>query len=385
MSGAIDAIVVGAGIVGAAAADALSREGMRVTILESRYASAGTTAAGMGHLVAMDDSEAQLSLTEYSNRLWRSLSRELPPSCEYDPCGTLWVAENEEQLGAVETKRAAYARAGIEAEVVSAGRLAALEPNLRPGLAGALRVPGDAVLYPPAAARALLERARSRGAELREGCRVDSFSEHSVTAGGETLRAGAIVDARGADAARLLPELPVAPRKGHLVITDRFPGYCRHQIVELGYLASAHAISGTSVAFNVQPRKTGQLLIGSSRELAGWDASINPPVVRRMLARAAEFLPGLASLSAIRTWTGFRPSTPDKLPLIGRWPPTPGLWLAAGHEGLGITTSLATGALLADLILGREPAIDAAPFDPARVLRPGEKGIPRAGARPGAA
>jgi len=123
-----------------------------------------------------------------------------------------------------------------------------------------------------------------------------------------------------------------------------------------------------SVAFNVQPRATGQLLIGSSRELVGWDASINRSIVRRMLDRALDFMPGLALTSAIRMWTGFRPATPDKLPLIGPWYDTPGLWIAAGHEGLGITTSVGTGQLLADLITGREPAIDPAPFAPSRVL-----------------
>ncbi|MGH2899931.1 MAG: NAD(P)/FAD-dependent oxidoreductase [Solirubrobacteraceae bacterium] len=110
------------------------------------------------------------------------------------------------------------------------------------------------------------------------------------------------------------------------------------------------------------------MLIGSSRELVGWDGSINRSVLRQMLARATDFLPRIGALSIIRVWTGFRPATPDKLPLIGRWDPTPGLWIAAGHEGLGITTSLATGQLLADLVVGRSTAIDAAPFAPARVL-----------------
>jgi glycine/D-amino acid oxidase-like deaminating enzyme len=79
-------------------------------------------------------------------------------------------------------------------------------------------------------------------------------------------------------------------------------------------------------------------------------------------------MPGLASLSAVRTWTGFRPATPDKLPLIGRWPETPGVWVAAGHEGLGITTSLGTAALLADLIAGRTPTIDPLPYAPDRAI-----------------
>jgi glycine/D-amino acid oxidase-like deaminating enzyme len=95
---------------------------------------------------------------------------------------------------------------------------------------------------------------------------------------------------------------------------------------------------------------------------------MNRRVVGRMIERACAFMPALAHLIAVRTWTGFRPATPDKLPLIGRWPEVPGLWIAAGHEGLGITTSLGTASVLADLIAGREPAIDAAAFAPDRAL-----------------
>jgi glycine/D-amino acid oxidase-like deaminating enzyme len=142
--------------------------------------------------------------------------------------------------------------------------------------------------------------------------------------------------------------------------------------VELGYLQSAHTMTTVSVAFNVQPRRTGQLLIGSSRELVGWDASLNRPLLGRMLARAAAFMPELASLSTIRSWVGFRPATPDKLPLIGAWEGVAGLWIAAGHEGLGITTSLGTGRLLVDLVLGRPPAFDPAPFAPGRALAAAE-------------
>jgi D-hydroxyproline dehydrogenase subunit beta len=127
-------------------------------------------------------------------------------------------------------------------------------------------------------------------------------------------------------------------------------------------------MTSESVAFNVQPRSTGQVLIGSSRELVGWNAATNRDILRRMLERATNFMPGLADLSVIRCWTGFRPATPDKLPLIGAWEPIPGAWIAAGHEGLGITTSLATAQLLADLIAGRATQIDAAAFSPMRAM-----------------
>jgi glycine/D-amino acid oxidase-like deaminating enzyme len=363
-----DAIVVGAGIVGAACAHALARDGLRVLVLDARYPAAGSTSAGMGHLVVMDDSPGQLALTALSTALWRGLAASLPPAVEYDACGTIWVAADESQLDAVRTKHDVYARHGIASEVLDARELASLEPNLRPGLAGGLLVPGDGVVYQPRATLWLLEQARAAGATVRDGCTVDRIGAHAVHCGDEVLRAEVIVNAAGADAPRLTAELPIVPRKGHLAITDRYPGFVRHQLVELGYLASAHTMTTESVAFNVQPRSTQQVLVGSSRELVGWDASLDRRVLGAMIARAVEYMPQLASVSVIRTWTGFRPATPDKLPLIGPWPATPGLWIAAGHEGLGITTSLGTAQLVADLVAGREPSIDPAPFAPARVL-----------------
>jgi D-hydroxyproline dehydrogenase subunit beta len=400
-----DAVVVGAGIVGAACALALAREGLRVLVLEGGFAGGGATAAAMGHLVVMDDSEAQFALTAWSLRLWAELAGELPADCEDDPCGTLWLAAGEAEMERVAAKADFYRSRGVAAEVLDAAQLAAAEPRLRGGLAGALRVPGDRVIYPPNVVRFLLARAADHGAELWERFWVSRVAGGVVEGHGERIAAPLVINAAGAAAPVLTPGLPIVPRKGHLVITDRHPGFCRHQLVELGYLDSAHgrrrdegaapgagatagAVTTTpaatataaataaeahtaaampaSVAFNVQPRATGQMLIGSSRELVGWDRGHNHRLERRMIVRALDFLPRLAGVAALRGWIGFRPATPDNLPLIGPWLEVPGLWIAGGHEGLGITTSLATARLLADLVTGRRPEIDAAPFAPER-------------------
>ena len=361
-----DAIVVGAGIIGAACAHALSRDGMRVLVLEANTPASGTTAAGMGHLVVLDDSPAQLALTAFSTAIWRALSPELSPEVEHDPCGTIWIAAEEDELEVVHTKHRLLAEHAIASEVLGPLQLAGLEPNLRRGLAGGLLVPGDGVLNPPRATHWLLERARAGGATVLEGRRVDRIGANAVHSGGDVLHADVIVIAAGAETPRLIPELPIVPRKGYLAITDRLPGFVRHQLVELGYLAHAHTMDAASVAFNVQPRAGGQVVVGSSREMVGWDASLDDRMLRRMIARAAEFIPSLAALQMVRTWIGFRPATPDKLPLIGAWPAIPGVWIAAGHEGLGITTSLGTAQIIADLVTGREPAIDATAFAPTR-------------------
>ncbi|HEY9480100.1 MAG TPA: FAD-dependent oxidoreductase [Gemmatimonadaceae bacterium] len=372
-AGQPDVLIVGAGVVGAACSLALAREGVRVLLIDADFVGGGSTAAAMGHLVVMDDSEAELLLTAYSRRLWAALSEEMPSDCEDERRGTLWVASAPEELEAVHEKRERYVKHGIAAEVVDERGLAEMEPHLRPGLAGALHVSDDCVLYPPAAARYMASRARELGAEIREQCMAESIDGRTVRIrerGGASylVSAGAVVNAAGIDAPRLTPGLQIVPRKGHLLITDRYPGLCGCQIVELGYLHSAHTLGGASVAFNVQPRATGQLLIGSSRELVGRDPEVNRELLGSMLSRAIEFMPVLARCNATRAWTGFRPATPDALPLIGRWEGADGVWIAAGHEGLGITMAPGTGALIADGILGREPAIDTAPFAPDRAM-----------------
>jgi glycine/D-amino acid oxidase-like deaminating enzyme len=88
-----------------------------------------------------------------------------------------------------------------------------------------------------------------------------------------------------------------------------------------------------------------------------------------MLARALEYMPGLAELSVIRTWTGFRAATPDNLPIIGPVPDRRGVYLATGHEGLGITTSMGTAELIAAAVTGRQPAISPVPYSVERLAR----------------
>jgi glycine/D-amino acid oxidase-like deaminating enzyme len=187
-----------------------------------------------------------------------------------------------------------------------------------------------------------------------------------ILADGSRIVAGHSINATGPWSPELMPGLPVRKRKGHLLITDRYPGFVHHQIVELGYLKSAHSVSKDSVAFNIQPRKTGQMLIGSSRQYEAEGTEVEQDILGRMLARAIEYLPSLAKLSATRVWTGHRAATPDKLPLIGPSLEHDRVWLASGHEGLGITTSLGTGRLVADLLLGRKTEIPAEPYAPSR-------------------
>src|SRR5512146_2601971 len=156
---AFDVAIVGGGIVGAACAMECAAAGMKVVVLESDAVGSGATAAGMGHIVVMDDSDAQFALTRYSQELWRAMVAELPPDVEFVAAGTLWVAADEEEMAEVRRKHAYYGARDVPTEILDAQALRSAEPNLRADLAGALRVPEDAVVYPPCAARYFLERA----------------------------------------------------------------------------------------------------------------------------------------------------------------------------------------------------------------------------------
>src|SRR5512146_1396029 len=118
-----DVAIVGGGIVGAACAMECARAGMKVLVIEGDAVGSGATAAGMGHIVVMDDSEAQFALTRYSQQLWRGMIRELPPDVEYESCGTIWVAADDEEMAEVRRKHQFYGERAVPTEILDAQAL----------------------------------------------------------------------------------------------------------------------------------------------------------------------------------------------------------------------------------------------------------------------
>ena len=177
-------------------------------------------------------------------------------------------------------------------------------------------MPEDAVVYPPAAAGFFLGEAQKYRATLLLGRSIVRASQSAVhLEDGTVLRCGSIVAAIGADTA-LLPWLPIQKRKGHPLITDRYPEFVHHQLIEIGYLKSSDAETANSVAFNVQPRQTGQLLIGSSRQFGSNDLAVEQGILNEMSERACSYMPALKRASSIAP-DRFSRSHPDNLPLIG--------------------------------------------------------------------
>jgi len=372
MRAPVDVAIVGGGVVGCACARAAALAGLRVAVYEAGRVGAGATAAAMGHLVTIDDDPAEFALARLSMKLWRAWSGW--HAIERRTTGTLWLAESALQRDAAHAKLGRLRAAGLSAEWLEPDVLHGAEPRLARDLVGALRVAGDEVAYGPELAARLAADVRAAGGTVHEMHPVAGLRDDGLLlADGRHVAAGHVLLAAGCDTVRLWSgdtPLPLRPRKGQLIITDRHPGYIRHALVELGYIDSAHGDVDEAVAFNAQPRASGQLLLGSSRSYRDTSPDVDAALLARMLRRARRFLPDVAALQMLRCWAGFRPAIADGRPAIGRIPGArDNHWVAAGHEGLGLTTATGTASVWLDLLLGRTPAIDPAPYAPERFAR----------------
>ena len=372
-----DAIVIGAGAVGAACAYYLAEAGLSVTVVDRGSVASGTTGAGEGNILVSDKEPGpELELALLSGRLWRELEAEVAGPAELERKGGLVVAPDVAALDRLGALAAAQTSAGVQTEAVAGDRLHELEPELAGDLPGAILYPQDMQVQPMLAAAHLLAAARARGAQVRLGEPVIALRRSGdrvtgvVTDRGE-LSAGAVVNATGAwasaTAALAGVHVPVLPRRGFILVTEPLGTVIRHKVYDAAYVADvASSAAGLETSAVVEATKSGTVLIGASRERVGFDAEISTPVLTRLARQAIRLFPVLGRVRALRAYRGFRPYCPDHLPVIGPDPRAPGLWHACGHEGAGIGLAPATGWLIARCATGATPGLSLAPFAPER-------------------
>jgi sarcosine oxidase subunit beta len=267
--------------------------------------------------------------------------------------------------------------AGLPAEVVEGDRLRELEPFLAPDIACGLYSPGDAQVDPWRLVRALARAARRLGAAIVEKTRVESVRaargrvQAVVTAQGE-VAVPVVVNCLGAWGRELAgagyEHLPIEPQRGHLLVTEPAPPTVGHVILGADYVSDKYqygaeqpggaAVLGqrAALALALEQTGSGNLLIGSSRELAGHDPSTGVEVLAGVARRACRYLPRLKDLHLLRCFAGLRPHTPHGLPFVGPMPECDGAYIAAGHCGDGICLAPVTGQIVAEMIVSGRPA-----------------------------
>ncbi len=376
--GAADVVVIGAGIVGAACAYELASAGLTVTVLERGPIVAGTSGAGEGNILVSDKAPGpELDISLLSNRRWRELADVLPAAVELEPKGGLVVATDDAALPGMRRLAAEHRSAGVEVGELTAAELADHEPHIAPDLAGGLYYPQDMQVQPMLAAAHLLRLARALGAVVLPRHEVVGIARSAtgavraaVTVSGE-FECGTVVNAAGTWAAEVAAlagsSVPVEPRRGFILVTEPLPRVVRHKVCSADYLANVTSDSADlQTSAVVEGTASGPVLVGASRERVGFDRETSYEVLGLLAQQAIRLFPVLAGVRVLRTYHGFRPYSPDHLPIIGPDDRVQGLFHACGHEGGGIGLAPATGLLVAQVLSGTTPALALDPFLPQR-------------------
>ena len=370
-----DAIVIGAGIVGASVALSLTNSGFKVLVIDRGAVSSGTTGAGEGNILVSDkDPGPELTLALRSRDLWFEMQEDVGDTFELEAKGGIVVARND--YGPLMKLASEQSNHGVKVQQLDHASLHDLEPYLDQKYQSGVFYPQDSQCQPMLAAAHVIRTVVGRGGAFISQAKVTKIlvSEGQVT-GIETTQgnfsAPIIVNATGTWAGELAQlagsHLPIAPRKGFILVTEPTQKYVFHKVYDSDYVANvASSDADLQTSTVVEGTRAGTILIGASRERVGFDGSMNYEILRRLAAQATSLFPVLRDVQLLRAYRGFRPYAPDHLPVIGEDATVKGLWHSAGHEGAGIGLAPGSAALITDAILGRESFMDASAFSPAR-------------------
>lgn len=374
-----DAVVIGAGVVGACCARACAEAGLSVIIVDRGPVAGGTTGGGEGNILVSDKEPGpELDLALLSRELWAQMAGTLGDSFELDAKGGLVVAAKQDTLDHLLRFAKEQRACGVSAEPVAAADLPGYEPKISRDLAGGVFYPQDMQVQPMLAAAHLIDAAQATGlATLMTECAVTGIDLDAAGGVCGVRTAQGVISTRhvinaagtwgGEIAALAGVELPILPRRGFILVTEPLPPLVRHKVYAADYVANvASDNAGLETSAVIEGTHSGTILIGASRERVGFDKTLDWQVLGRLARQAIEIFPFLTDVQLLRTYGGFRPYCPDHLPVIGPDPRVPGLLHACGHEGAGVGLAAATGHVIAQSITGQPTSLDLAPFSAAR-------------------
>ena len=374
-----DVIVIGGGVIGTTAAWQIAAAGAEVVLLERGALASGATGRSQGLVLPPDHAEL-VPLWQESVALYGALADRRDFGFDRAPIGTLLLATSEEQQAALD----AVSHPG---ERLDAAGVAEAEPGLAPGMAGGLLIEEGRRTDPGALAASAAAEARDAGADIRSHVEVKRVVWGGVVTDAGAIEARMVLLAAGAWSRALARmaghELPVRPVRGWIALVAPGPPVLRHAVYEAEYTAPEPPVPGGPVtladlaegtvaeagpppvhALGIHQNADGTVVVGASRSAALHEGAESLAGLRGNARRACAMVPGIADREVAATWTGLRPFSHDGLPYIGVM--DDGLVVCAGHGAEGILTGAGSGRLAAELVLGREPYTDPAPFRPGR-------------------
>jgi D-amino-acid dehydrogenase len=315
------------------------------------------------HADMLESGRAIQALLESSRALYDDLFQTESLDAEWETRGLLFVFLTPQGMDHyAHTNQIMHEHFGLEAAHYNGQALTILEPALKPGLAGGWHYLTDGHLRPDKLMSSWRNRLTKRGVTIQENCDFRGFERAGnrakvvQTSRGE-LSADAFVVAAGAWTPRLKLDLgcriPIQPGKGYSITMPR-PARCP----KIPLIFEEHRVA-------VTPMQSGYRL-GSIMEFAGYDETLEPRRLELLRAGASHYLHEPMAEPILEEWYGWRPMTYDSKPIIGRSPALHNVFLAVGHNMLGLSMAPATGKLIAEMLNGQAPHLDPAPYSPER-------------------
>jgi glycine/D-amino acid oxidase-like deaminating enzyme len=360
--------IIGGGIVGCAIAYYVAKSGIDCMLIEKNDIASGTSSRCDGNITIVDKDPGFDSLMSWkSQELTIDLSHELDLPFEYRALGSLLVCENDREMQAAKEWVDIQTAAGLKFKLLDREDLRQESPYFADDIPGGLECETDSLINPYLFCYSLIDKAKQYGLKLQTQAEVVNITKNDVftieTTNG-TFTAKKVVNAAGVWApfiGKMLDlDIPIIPRKGHIMVGARQKPVMMRNVMEFGYLMNKFGrerivderTEKHGVALVFEPTESQNFLLGSSRQFVGYDGRIDINVVETMARRAMRFYPKLNDFTMIRTYTGFRPWTSDHLPIVSEVDEIPGFFIAAGHEGDGISLATVTGKLIDELIRG---------------------------------
>ncbi|MBE7103761.1 FAD-binding oxidoreductase [Bacillus cereus] len=379
-----DVLIIGGGIIGCSIAYYTSKYGRDVTIIEKGEFVSGTSSRCDGNILAIDKDpgfDSQMSLV--SQKLVTELSEELEHSFEYRTPGSILVCESDEEMEAAQQWVNRQKEAGLPFRMLDRQDIREESPFFADDLLGGLECATDSTVNPYLLAFSLLAESKKFGTKTFNHTEVkeikrDIDGSFIVETTNGTFTAKQVVNAAGVWAPKigqmLDVNIPIEPRKGHIIVASRQQHVGSRKVMEFGYLISKFGgkrkvdalTEKYGVALVFEPTESQNFLIGSSREFVGFHTRINNEVIKCIANRAIRFYPKMADMMVIRSYAGLRPWTEDHLPIISRVEHIPNYFIAAGHEGDGISLAAVTGKVIEELLNEKETII---PIEALRLSR----------------